>query len=183
MFFNEPIDNSALVVPFYETILPDAKYPCNTERLKYDKDDHRYYLTETALPHYGIDCEDERISKLIYTATEHLYSYIALMAQTKYNLMCYRIAKSLFGRFKSKREGRFELERMLAKQADHINEWGDAKRTTKVTMGETGRLKDQDIDMSSGWWLDDEVLTWLKVNYLTDPNAVYSVGDVKWNEY
>lgn len=30
-------DNSALIIPFYDEISSDAKYPCDTERLRYDK--------------------------------------------------------------------------------------------------------------------------------------------------
>lgn len=42
-------DNSALIIPFYDEIPSDAKYPCDTERLRYDKSDHRYYLTDAAI--------------------------------------------------------------------------------------------------------------------------------------
>ncbi len=182
--YHEPIDNSGLVIPFYDEIPAAAQYPCSTERLKYDKDDHRYYLTEAALAHYGIDCEPKEATKLIRTATDHIYSYIHIMAQTKYNLMCYRIAKSLFGRFKSKREGRIEVERMLAKQAEYINDFGDAKKAPKIIVNpESGRIKDSDTDLASGFWLYDEVLVWLNTNYLTDPNAIYRPGEVKWAEY
>ena len=105
------------------------------------------------------------------------------MAQTKYNLMCYRIAKSLFGRVKTAREGRLEFERMLVRQAEYINEFGDAKRAPKMTVSqESGRLRDNDVDMSSGFWLDDEVLLWLQTNYLTDPNAV-GEWKMKLSEY
>lgn len=166
-------DNSSLVIPFYDAIPCDAKFPCDTERMRYDKDDHRYYLTSAAIEYYGIDCEPSEIKKLIGTATDHIYSYIAIMAQTKYNLMCYRIAKSFFGRVKSEREGRLEFERMLVKQADYINEFGDAKKTPKMVVNqESGRVRDNDVDMSTGYWLDDEVLIWLHTNYLTDPNAI-----------
>lgn len=184
MLFNQPIDNSKLVVPFYDSIPPEAEFPCNTERLKYDKDDHRYYLTEAALSHYGIDYEPSQTKRLCRLATEHIYSYISLMAQTKYNLMCYRIAKSLFGRHKSHKEGRLEFERMLAKQADYINDYGDTKKTPKLIVSpETGRMKDQDVDMSTGFWLHDEVLGWLNSNYLTDPNAIHNTWQVNWSEY
>lgn len=184
MLYDKPIDNSGLIIPYYTEITPSAVYPCSTERLRYDKDDHRYYLTESALSHYGIDFDPASVTRLIRTATEHIYSYIALMAQTKYNIMCYRIAKSLFGRYKSPREGRQEVERMLSKQAEYINEFGDAKKTSKmVVSAETGRLKENDVNMSTGWWLDDEVLNWLNVSYLTDPNAVYSAWEVRWAEY
>ena len=94
-------DNSKLVIPFYDEIPSSAQYPCDTERMRYDKEDHRYYLTDAAIEYYGIDCEQREIKKLIRTATDHIYSYIRVMAQTKYNLMCYRIAKSLFGRVKT----------------------------------------------------------------------------------
>lgn len=177
------IDNSGLIVPHYDDIPGDAVYPCNTERMRYDKDDHRYYLTDAALSHYGIDCEPKKTKWLIYTATDHIYSYIAVMAQTKYNLMCYRIAKSLFGRVKTEKEGRLEFERMLARQAKFINNYGDAKETPKMIVSqESGRLRDNDVDMSSGFWLYDEVLIWLRTNYLTDPNAT---GEwlAKWSEY
>ena len=184
MYNHEPIDNSDLVVPIYDELPRWAQFPCTTERLRYDKDDHRYYLTEAALSHYDIDCEPEEIKKLIRTATDHIYSYIAVMAQTKYNLMCYRIAKSLFGRAKSPREGRLEVERMLAKQAEFINDYGDAKKTPKMVVNpESGRVRDNDVDLSSGFWLHDEVLIWLNTNYLTDPNAVYRPGEVRWSEY
>ena len=166
------IDNSNLIIPFYDEIPSNAQYPCDTERMRYDKEDHRYYLTDAAIEYYGIDCEQRGIQKLIRTATDHIYSYIRVMAQTKYNLMCYRIAKSLFGRVKTAREGRLEFERMLVRQAEYINEFGDAKRAPKMTVSqESGRLRDNDVDMSSGFWLDDEVLLWLQTNYLTDPNA------------
>ena len=182
--FYAPIDNSKLVIPVYDDIPPDAQYPCDTERMIYDKDDHRYYLTEAALSHYGIDCDPGEVKKLIRTATDHVYSYIAVMAQTKYNLMCYRIAKSLFGRVKTPKEGRLEVERMLAKQAEFINDFGDAKKTPKMVVSlESGRVRDNDVDFSTGFWLHDEVLLWLNVNYLTDPNAVYRPGEVKWSEY
>ena len=124
-------DNSKLVIPFYDTIPSNAQYPCDTERMRYDKEDHRYYLTDAAIEYYGIDCEQRGIQKLIRTATDHIYSYIRVMAQTKYNLMCYRIAKSLFGRVKTAREGRLEFECMLVRQAEYINEFGDAKRAPK----------------------------------------------------
>lgn len=177
------IDNSNLVIPFYDEIPSNAQYPCDTERLRYDKDDHRYYLTDAAIEYYGIDCEQREIRKLIRAATAHIYSYIAIMAQTKYNLMCYRIAKSLFGRVKTAREGRLEFERMLVRQAEYINEFGDAKRAPKMTVSqESGRLRDNDVDMSSGFWLDDEVLLWLQTNYLTDPNAV-GEWKMKLSEY
>lgn len=166
-------DNSKLEIPFYDAIPHNAQYPCDTERMRYDKDDHRYYLTEAALSHYGIDCEPTEIKKIIWTATDHIYSYIAIMAQTKYSLMCYRIAKSFFGRAKTANEGRLEVERMLAKQAEFINDFGNAKMTPKITMNqESGRLRDNDVDMSTGYWLNDEVLIWLRMNYLTDPNAI-----------
>lgn len=181
---NYKIDNSDLVVPFYDEIPKGAQYPCSTERMRYDRDDHRYYLTEAALSHYGIDCEPSEIKRLIRTATDHVYSYIAIAAQTKYNLMCYRIAKSLFGRFKTAKEGRLEFERMLARQAEFINDFGDAKKTPKMVVNpDTGRLRDNEIDLSSGFWLHDEVLIWLNVNYLTDPNMVYHLGEVNWAEY
>lgn len=166
-------DNSKLVIPFYDAIPVNAQYPCDTERMRYDKEDHRYYLTDAAIEYYGIDCEQREIKRLIRTATDHIYSYIAVMAQTKYNFMCYRIAKSKFGRVKTAREGRLEFERMLVRQAEFINEYGDAKRAPKMTVSqESGRLRDNDVDMASGFWLDDEVLIWLQTNYLTDPNAV-----------
>lgn len=177
------IDNSKLEIPFYDEIPGDAQYPCDTERLRYDKSDHRYYLTDAAIEYYGIDCEQREVKKLIRTATEHIYSYIAVMAQTKYNFMCYRIAKSNFGRVKTKREGRLEFERMLVRQAEFVNEYGDAKRAPKMTVSqESGRLRDNDVDMSTGFWLDDEVLIWLQTNYLTDPNAV-GEWKMKLSEY
>ena len=180
---NTSIDNSNLIIPFYEEIPSNAQYPCDTERMRYDKEDHRYYLTDAAIEYYGIDCEQRGIQKLIRTATDHIYSYIRVMAQTKYNLMCYRIAKSLFGRVKTAREGRLEFERMLVRQAEYINEFGDAKRAPKMTVSqESGRLRDNDVDMSSGFWLDDEVLLWLQTNYLTDPNAV-GEWKMKLSEY
>lgn len=176
-------DNSKLVIPFYDTIPSNAQYPCDTERMRYDKEDHRYYLTDAAIEHYGIDCEQRGIQKLIWTATDHIYSYIAVTAQTKYNFMCYRIAKSNFGRVKTKREGRLEFERMLVRQAEFVNEYGDAKRAPKMTVSqESGRLRDNDVDMSTGFWLDDEVLIWLQTNYLTDPNAV-GEWKMKLSEY
>ncbi len=177
------IDNSGLVVPQYEEVPPDAVYPCSTERMRYDKDDHRYYLTEAALSHYGIDCDPQGVKKLIRTATDHIYSYIAIMAQTKYNLMCYRIAKSLFGRVKTPKEGRLEFERMLAKQAEFVADYGDAKKTPKMTVNtDSGRLRDNDVDMSTGYWLSDEVLIWLRTNYLTDPNAT-GEWQADWSKY
>lgn len=181
---NIKIDNSDLVVPFYDEIPRDAKYPCSTARMRYDKEDHRYYLTEAALAYYGIDCEPREVTKLIRTATDHIYSYIAGMAQTAYNLMCYRIAKSYFGRVKTEREGRLEFERMLVRQAEYINDFGDAKKAPKMVVSpETGRIKDNDVDLSTGFWLNDEVLIWLKTNYLIDPNVIYRPGEVKWDEY
>ena len=183
MFFT-PIDNSKLVVPFYDEIPANAVYPCSTERMRYDKEDHRYYLTEAGLSHYGIVCEPRDVKRLIYSATDHLYSYIQVTAQTKYNMMCYRIAKSYFGSTKSPREGRLEVERMLAKQAEFINDFGDAKKTPKMVVNpESGRVRDNDVDLASGYWLNDEVLLWLNVNYLTDPNAVYGPFQVNWSEY
>ena len=177
-------DNSKLVVPFYDDIPSDAVYPCSTERMRYDKDDHRYYLTEAGLSYYGIDCEGSEIKKLIYTATDHIYSYIAIMAQTKYDFMCYRIAKSFFGRSKTPKAGRIEVERMLAKQAEFINDYGDAKKTPKLIVSpETGRVRDNDVDMSTGFWLNDEVLVWLRVNYLTDPNAKCAPWQIDWSAY
>ena len=177
-------DNSKLVIPFYDEILSDAVYPCSTERMRYDKDDHRYYLTEAGLSYYGIDCDGSEIKKLIYTATDHIYSYIAIMAQTKYDFMCYRIAKSFFGRSKTPTAGRIEVERMLAKQAEFINDYGDAKKTPKLIVSpETGRVRDNDVDMSTGFWLHDEVLVWLRVNYLTDPNAIWSPWQIDWSAY
>ena len=166
------IDNSNLIIPFYDEIPSNAQYPCDTERLRYDKSDHRYYLTDAALEYYGVLCDAQEAKRLIRTATDHVYSYIAIMALTKYNLMSYRLAKSLFGRVKTPREGRLELERMLVKQAEYINDFGDAKRAPKMIVNsESGRLRDNDVDMSSGYWLHDEVLIWLRTNYLTDPNA------------
>ena len=189
---NLRIDNSDFVVPLYDEIPKDATFPCSTARMRYDKEDHRYYLTETALANYGIECEPKEIIRLIRTATDHIYSYIAVRislkisfgSQTAYNIMCYRIAKSLFGRFKTEREGRKAFERMLVRQAEFINDFGDAKKTPKMIINpETGRIKDNDVDLSTGFWLDDEVLIFLKVNYLTDPNVIYRPGEVKWNEY
>ena len=168
----EKINNDKLVIPFYDDMPTNAIYPCDTERMRYDKDDHRYYLTEAALSHYGIDCEPNEIKKLLWTTTDHIYSYIAVMAQTKYNLMCYRIAKSYFGRVKTPKEGRIEFERMLLKQAEFINDFGAAKRTPKMLVSqESGRARDNDVDMASGYGLKDEGLIWLRTNYLTDPNA------------
>lgn len=167
----ENIDNSGLVIPFYDEIPSGAKYPLDTDRMRYNKEDHRYYLTDAAIEYYGIDCEQNEIKRLIRTATDHIYSYIAVTAQNKYNLMCYRIAKSLFGRVKTAKEGRLEFERMLVKQAEFINDFGDAKRTPKMVVQESGRMRDNDVDMSTGYWLDDDVLIWLRTNYLTDPNA------------
>ncbi len=178
------IDNSKLVIPFYDDIPSDAQYPCSTERLAYNKDDHRYYLTEAGLSYYGVQCAPSEVKKLIRAATEHVYSYIAIMAQTKYNVMCYRIAKSLFGRFKSAKEGRNEFEYMLAIQADYISEFGDAKKTPKMVISpETGRVKDNDLNWSTGFWLSDEVLIWLKNNNLTDPNIAYYPWQIRWDEY
>lgn len=177
------VDNSELVVPYYEDIPLNAVYPCSTERMKYDKADHRYYLTEAALSYYGIDCEPNKIRKLLRTATDHIYSFIAIMALTKYNFMCYRIAKSFFGRVKSHQEGRLEFERMLAKQAEFIADYGDAKKTPKMIVNaDSGRLRDNDVDMSAGYWLHDEVLIFLRINNLLDPNA-RGEWKVKWSEY
>ena len=165
-------DNSKLEIPFYDEIPCGAKFPCDTATMRYDKSDHRYYLTDAAIEYYGIDCEQREIKRLIRTATDHIYSYITIMAQTKYNLMCYRIAKSFFGRVRTEKEGRLEFERILLKQAEYINDFGDAKRTPKMVVSqESGRVRDNDVDMSSGYWLKDEVLIWLRTNYLTDPNA------------
>lgn len=178
------IDNSDLVVPFYDEIPKDAQYPCSTVRMRYDKDDHRYYLTEAGLSHYGIVCEPAEVNKLIRTTTDHIYSYIAIMAQTAYNVMCYRIARSFFGRVKTAREGRLEFERMLARQAEFINDYGDAKKTPKIVVNpDTGRIKDNDVDMSTGFWLHDEVLIWLRTNYLLDPNVYYRPGEIEWSKY
>ena len=184
MFPREPIDNSDLVIPFYDEIPKDAVFPCDTARMKYNKDDHRYYLTEAGLSYHGIIFDPSKARWLINKATDHLYSYISLMAITKKDLMHYRIAKSLFGRHKSRREGRYEVERMLAKQAEFISENGDAKGAPKMIVSpETGRMRDQDVDMSTGFWLNDEVLNWLEAMHLTDPNAVYSEFMVNWSEY
>lgn len=184
MTYKQPIDNSDLVIPFYDSIPREAVYPCDTARLKYNKDDHRYYLTEAGLSHYGIDFDPARVKWLVNKATDHLYSYICLMAQSKKDIMHYRIAKSLFGRHKSRREGRLEVEKMLALQAEFINNFGDAKNTPKMVISpETGRMKDQDVDMSAGFWLADEVLSWLNAAHLTDCNAVFNEFMVKWTEY
>lgn len=178
------IDNSGFVVPYYDDIPKDAQFPCSTLRMRYDKEDHRYYLTEAALSHYGIACDPADVVKIIRTATDHIYSYIAIMAQTAYNVMCYRIAKSFFGRVKSAKEGRLEFERMLAKQAEFICDFGDAKKTPKlIVVPDTGRIKDNDMNLSTGFWLNDEVLIWLRTNYLLDPNVIYRSSEVKWNEY
>ena len=179
----EKVNNDKLVIPFYDDMPTNAIYPCDTERMRYDKDDHRYYLTEAGLSHYGIDCEPGEIKKLIWTATDHIYSYIEIVAHTKYNFMCYRIAKSFFGRVKTPKEGRLEFERKLAKQAEFIADYGDAKKTPKMIVNaESGRLRDNDVDMSSGFWLHDEVLIWLHANNLTDPNAT-GEWNVNWSEY
>lgn len=178
------VDNSGLKIPFYDEIPSNAQYPCDTERLVYNKDDHRYYLTEAAIAYYGIDCDPQGVKKLIRTATEHIYAYIQVTAKTNYNLMCYRIAKSLFGKFKSEREGRLEVERMLARQAEYINDFGDARKAPKMVVNpETGRIRDNDTDMSTGFWLDDEVLSWLKISHLDDPNAINLVWRVEWEKY
>lgn len=182
--FNKPIDNSTLVVPFYTETPPNAVYPHDTERMRYNKDDHRYYLTEAGLSHHGIEFDPEKAEWLIRTATSHVYSYITLMAQTRADLMHYRIAKSLFGRYKSPREGRLEVERILALQAEYINDFGDAKKTPKMVVSpETGRIRDQNINMADGFWLHDEVLGWLNSNHLTDPNAIYNYWEVDWGSY
>lgn len=183
MFFNR-INNSALVIPFYTEVPTNAVYPHDTERMRYDKDDHRYYLTEAGLSYYGIDFDPDKAKWLARTATTHVYSYITLMAQTNANLMYYRIAKSLFGRHKSAREGRLSVERILATQAEYINDYGDAKKAPKMVVSpETGRIRDQGVNMSEGFWLQDEVLSWLNSNYLTDANAVYNPCEVRWSEY
>ena len=73
---------------------------------------------------------------------------------------------------------------MLAKQAEYINDFGDAKKAPKlVVSAETGRIKDNDVDLSTGFWLNDEVLVWLRTVYLLDPNVRYSPFEVKWDEY
>lgn len=186
MYFinGKKVDNSALEVPYYDELHPEAQYPCDTPFLKYNKSDHRYYLTEAALKHYGIDCEPAEVKRLIRTATEHIYDYIQATAATNYNLMCYRIAKSLFGRFKSASEGRLEVERMLARQAEYINDFGDARKAPKMVVSpDTGRIRDNDTDMTTGFWLDDGVLSWLKACHLNDPNAISLAWRVEWDKY
>lgn len=178
------VDNSDLIIPFYDEPRSDSQYPCDTPFLKYDKNDHRYYLTEAGISHYGIGCDPSEVKRLIRTATEHIYDYIQVTAKTNYNLMCYRVAKSLFGRFKSEREGRLEVERMLARQAEYINEFGDARKAPKMVVNaETGRIRDNDTDMTTGFWLDDGVLSWLIGNHLNDPNAIMLAWRVEWNKY
>lgn len=180
----DKIDNSKLKIPFYLETPPDAFYPHDTETMVYDKNLHYYFLTEKGLSQYHVDFDPSETKRLIRTATMHIYSYIALMAQTSVNVMNYRIAKSLLGRHKSKKDGRLEFERMLATQAEFVSDFGDAKKTPKIVVNpDSGRMRDQSVDKSDGFWLHDEVLDWLNANYLTDPNVAFRPWEIDWSEY
>jgi hypothetical protein len=183
-FYNTPISNAALDIPFFSDPREASLFPHNSERMTYDKDDHRYYLTEAGLSHYGVNFDPQGVKRLIRDTTDHIYSYICLMAQTAYNIMHYRIAKSLFGRNKSPFEGRLEFERTLARQAEFIVRFGNARETPKLVMSpETGRIKEAEPNPQSGFWLDDTVLGWLGSNHLLDPNIKAPPLFIDWSKY
>ena len=195
--FRQPIDNSGLIIPFYsDRELASGKdregyplqFPCDCRLIRYDKRVHRYFLTEEGMIEFGISAVrgGGSFNWLSRTATDHLYSYIHLMSQTKQNAQDYRLAKGWLGRNTQFKDARFNLYENLCKQAEFINDFGDGKKTPKVAVmqaGRSGQKGDSKLEAESGFWLLDDVLVWLRTNWLLDPNLVWNAWDIDWSKY
>jgi hypothetical protein len=140
-------------------------------------------LTEAGLSNNDVNFDSANWKKLSRTATEHIYDYIDIMAQVNRDVQYYRIAKSLFGRHRSEKEGRKEVERMLARQADFISEFGDARKTPKTVVDDKGRIIEQKTMPESGFWLEDSVLVWLDRSRLIEPNITHSFFQIDWSSF
>lgn len=187
ILFENDTDNSALVVPKYESEVPpaDAVYPNSTRHRAYNKNDHRHYLTVEGLAKYNIvaDADDPDSSKLIQKTTDHFYDAILILAQTTYNAQCYRLAKGYLSPYKNKVECYLEIERMLARQAATIRTFGDLREVPRAVVTETGRVKEQSPTMDDTYWLNESVQAWLHATSLDDPNLAFNPREIMWKEY
>ena len=173
------ISNKDLIIPHYDNEESCQVFPCNTDYMIYNKAEHRYYLTEAGLTKHGVQFSNgDEATMLINTATKHIYKYIQACTFAKYNIMCYRIAKSLFGRDTPKVQGRLEFEEILAEQAQYIAENGDTMNTPKmITNPDNGRMTANKLEFKDGYFLADSVLLWIQSHYLDDINVQGGIFD------
>jgi len=186
------MNNSELRVPVYteqdlDTLGDKALYPHSTAFLRYDKHDHMFYLTQHAFSKWGIawdkiaDPTGEFLARIV---TEHIYTSIDVLAQVKRNDQYYRMAKGWLHPSMTPRSAYREIERMFARQAKHVVQFGDARNTPKMVVNpETGRTREQHTGIDDCYWLEDSVFAWLESRYLTDPNIEHGLFTIHWAEF
>lgn len=135
------------------------KYPCNTQYMKYNPLDHKYYLTEEALNYYGLDVErryignePNKIKVFIELVTKKVYDYIAYKSGWKcFMVQQYRIAKSQ-GKMVGEYQYRNEFQNALVSQAKFLIENGDSARYSinNLEKGVSERNKPEEDYMDTG---------------------------------
>lgn len=111
------------------------KYPCNTQYMKYNPLNHKYYLTEEALNYYGIDVErryvssePNKIKAFIELVTKKVYDYIFFKSGWKcFMIGQYRIAKSR-GKMVGEYQYRSDFQNALVSQAKFLIDNSDSAR-------------------------------------------------------
>jgi len=185
------VNNDNLFVPVYseadlDRLGGEAIYPHSTKWLIYDKHDHMFYLTRDGLNKWGVNVDakaDPTGQHLIRMTTEHIYGAIDALAQVKRDTQMYRLAKGMLSPLITPRSAYREIERNFARQAARNARYGDTRNTPKVIVNpETGRVREQFTELSDCYWLDDSVLQWLRLRFLTDAN-IQGSHQIRWHEF
>lgn len=113
-----------------------ATYPCNTQYMRYDGLQHKYFLTEEGLNYYGIDVERQYINPIpnktrhfIELVTKKIYDTIYYKAgYQSFQVQCYRIATAPTAIYQDQYSFRKDFEKILVAQAQWIINNGDSSQ-------------------------------------------------------
>lgn len=109
-------------------------YPCSTQYMVYNGLEHKYYLTEEALNHYGIDVQRKYIND-VANKTEHFIRLVTKKIYDTINYKCgyqnfqvqtYRIATAPTAIYQDQYAFRKAFEEILVAQARWIIDNGDS---------------------------------------------------------
>lgn len=123
----------------FETLGSSAKYPCSTERMKYNPLTHKYYLTAEALLSIGVDPEMHYMSnspnkteEFIEEVSEDVYGAIMHLAPFNFQYHCAQIAMARSFQFRDKYSARKQFEKALLYQAKYKSQNADVREINGV---------------------------------------------------
>lgn len=129
-------------------------YPCSTQFMVYNGLEHKYYLTEEGLNHYGIDVERKYINPVknktqyfIRLVTKKIYDYINYKAGiANFQVQMYRIATAPTNIYNDQYAFRKAFEQILIDEAQWLIDNGDSAKYSYDNMerGNSGGVKPEE---------------------------------------